>query len=538
MAKQSDDTQLSHLSSSLLMRCGFTVVLLLVGIQLSLTLLSTVDLPCDRLGDFAVIKLEVLNALRGEQQLGPYSRFRFFHPGPISAYAYALPSLLLGPSGTHFRYMELVQLWLNLLLLWAVLHLFTRNHANLLAGLALLGCTFALLPFIDSAVLSDIWGPSRVVVPLIVSLVALAFLGAGQLRSLPLLSLSLCLSLSNHILTAPILLLAAGVSLFLVVLKRKQLPLASARYSILVAILIAVAAFIGPILQAVSNQGGNLLRILSQAEKAAPPHPLSTTFGEMAKYCGFYDTPLLGAVLALLALLLPLLLWKRLSLLQRSWALVHFAAALGCVWSAHSLRGGMLSYLFWPQIAVVISVYALSLWIVAQWCGRLLPTRWRYGTAALVSIAVLAGTALQSQKLSVRPCDDIPWLAPVAEKLRSHLGTAAPVVVGTQTFRDWDTAGLVAGVLAASEIPFCIEPRFRFMYGPDWACTPQRLRQRRKPFALIARKVVEQCAVASLSVGKSRVLVLEPSPDRSAQELLDCLHAVLPKRARGKDTKK
>ncbi|MDQ6617745.1 MAG: hypothetical protein M3083_24080 [Actinomycetota bacterium] len=161
-------------------------------------------------GDGAVEALYSMDAWRGHQLLGPYSRYGWHHPGPALFYLLALPYRLFGPRGPGM-YVGVVLL--NMAALAAVVVVVGRRWGPLLGAWSAI-CLIVLRLSLGAAFFSNIWNPYVIVVAMVLFVVLAA---NGATGSPPSLAWALAVGtflVQTHVSTAPavgiVLLLAVG----------------------------------------------------------------------------------------------------------------------------------------------------------------------------------------------------------------------------------------------------------------------------------------------------------------------------------------
>ena len=116
--------------------------------------------------DYGANALQTLRASHFQEMLGPYSRFRWHHPGPIHFYSLALmetlfPRVLYG-HGAHI----VGQLLLNTFFLAWCGYLLFRMFRGWWLGQFVLAALLVTLDKIEPSAYLNPWGPFAVLVPL------------------------------------------------------------------------------------------------------------------------------------------------------------------------------------------------------------------------------------------------------------------------------------------------------------------------------------------------------------------------------------
>ena len=237
--------------------------------------------------DFALLDLHLLDARHELKMTGPYSRYRWHHPGPAIFY-------LLGPlywlSGYRHMAVVLGAAAVNAGAIVALLAIVRRQAAGpglLVASVAVLGLFVAR----SWGLLASPWNPHLPMLPLALLVVAAAGAAAGAHRLIPIVALLASFVVQTHIAFAGV---AAAIALATVVLilawqgpgwwRAGTLTPPFARAAG-VAALVTVALWTPPALDALSPGGGrNLQRIASFFAEPADPVAGGVADAAFARY--------------------------------------------------------------------------------------------------------------------------------------------------------------------------------------------------------------------------------------------------------------
>lgn len=493
---------------------------------LSHQVLSSDTGGCVRLGDFSAIELDVRSAAQGQQLLGPYSRFRFHHPGPLSAYLYAVPAVLFGSEWLGIRVFEAVQIWISLLLLLGTALICTHLQDGWRRGSVILLIMLAVAPALHPYIFSDIWGPSRVVIPLALLLPILSLVRAGMWWAMPLAVLTASLVAANHITAAPAILLVVVTTLFALLFSRHGIDWSGVRRPFVWALLLGALSWLPPLVEALSNQGGNLARILKQAGEAPISSSPLEALQMMATWATGVEKKTTALCVMLIVLLFPVARWRSLDQVLRHWFLLNVAATLGFLWSTMHLRGRAFDYLFWPQWGIAISVISLTLCVLWEWARRVRGMRSRLTVDAVVVTILSIGAIVSLSRTDARSCEAIPWLVN-AQQVLEKLSTQGHIVVASQWFRDWDKLGVLAVRVEQGGRSVCIEPRFRFIYG-NYSCSLRAAEQRPERLVVFVRSPSAQCGGEMHRITNGRYLLVQDV--ERLNEQLHCVRAGVQRR--------
>ncbi|HEX9668160.1 MAG TPA: hypothetical protein VGC93_01635 [Thermoanaerobaculia bacterium] len=211
-------------------------------------------------GDQALMELGVLEASRGRQLLGLFSRFGWFHPGPAFFYLAAVPYVLLGRT---YSAVALATLALNALAAVAATALLAHRAESRpalwtwVAGL----CCWAL--WLHPYSLFNPWPPLIPVLLLVVLLLLAAAIGSGSRSCIPWALLVASLIVQSHVALVPVTVAIAAVTIAMATPARDGAE-AEPRPRRLVAALVWAASFavwIPPLLEQVVHSPGNLRRL-------------------------------------------------------------------------------------------------------------------------------------------------------------------------------------------------------------------------------------------------------------------------------------
>lgn len=370
------------------------------------------------MGDAALLELGVREAAAGDQLLGPYSRFGWFHPGP--AYFYALVPAWGATGGeTWGLYAGAAVInGASALCIVALAHRYGGSLLALTAGVLVLLHVASLEPF-DHL---DIWNPRIILLPLLV----LCVLAASAPRSAPATVGVLALGsglVQTHIGMAPVVAALTALALAPRLGRpRRWPPRPQTGGRVLAAFLVIVVIWAPPLIQELGSDPGNLSAIRDFVTATGP----GPTAGEAVEAVGvelsrFPLGPLGGGpaawfVLAgylVLAAAIAVLARRRGNRLAQDLGLVGLVGILAAVVATANVTGTLETYLvLWVSaLPVVVWLATAQLLLAAEQPHRLprSPAVWSPGSAlssALPPIAVIALLAIavvQSRALVAFP---------------------------------------------------------------------------------------------------------------------------------------
>ena len=241
--------------------------------------------------DLALIDLDVRGAMHFSQQLGPFDRFGWNHPGPVFFYLISIVARVLG---TGARAMYVSAALINLASAIATVAVVRRRagtRAALFASVCCCGLAVALsttnpgaVTFSEGALGAVVspWNPDVVIFPLLCFCVLAGSAAAGSPRSLLGAGLAATFVVQTNIATLPLVavlaLVATVACLTGIVADRRRLIRSDGRprrpadrigsiggrrvpWSVVAAVVLLVAAWLPPVVQQLSGHPGNLTLI-------------------------------------------------------------------------------------------------------------------------------------------------------------------------------------------------------------------------------------------------------------------------------------
>lgn len=297
-------------------------------------------------GDLAANALQVERAKEGRELLGPYSKYGFHHPGPVSYYFQALTEPVFAMFPTPLARHLAAQLLLNLVATACSIRLLQRAglpSSVAGAGLFLLGLPLVFLGGGDMFMLASVWGPLVVVGPMVLFVVAMARLAYGDLVAAPFAAAGATFAWHNHLLTIPplcVVSLLTGACLLRCRPAMSPAPRSRRGVALWASASLLMAAGLVPVMvEQVTGDPGNLTLIHRfQSEQAATTHPWSEIIAHVGEaftdplvvllHRSSSDIP--GTMVTVAIILTTLMLsWWGARSRPRAWRLV-----LGFAWTA------------------------------------------------------------------------------------------------------------------------------------------------------------------------------------------------------------
>ncbi|CAA9209440.1 MAG: hypothetical protein AVDCRST_MAG50-925 [uncultured Acidimicrobiales bacterium] len=226
-------------------------------------------------GDHAVLHLSVRDVGRERVLLGPYSRFGFYHPGPLAAYLLSVPYRLLG--GAH-ESLSIGALVINAASLGGIATVVHRRLGTTVAlwTITVLAVTIRL---VEPGFLRDSWNPMLPILPFLLAVLLGWAALCGELWALPLAVVPASLAVQSHVgYLAPVGAAMAVVSIGLLVRVVRQRSTGVVRGARgrrrLVALLLTGAlgalVWLPPVIQQMTDDRGNAEQLLRYFRNASP----------------------------------------------------------------------------------------------------------------------------------------------------------------------------------------------------------------------------------------------------------------------------
>jgi hypothetical protein len=450
-------------------------------------------------GDAAAIELRTLHAAHGTQLLGPYSRFRWSHPGPALFYL-ALPLYEVfhrqGPALDLFAFVANLSSAVALVLSARRLGgaMFALAAATLLAAYESIGMVFQL---------SYVWNPFVSVLPLGLLSLLCARILLGEMRLLPVFTFVASAVVQTHVGYLPVVaslsLLGATTWLVRTASRRSMwkaaVPTADPRSrprfpSVWAALAVFAVVWLPPVVDCVEHPPGNLLvvaRFFLEPHASEHPWPivLDVTSRQLlhtpiaiAQALGLSREPSAPTTRLLAAALVCLLVAAVAAGLRRSdravvalsaVALVEIVSALAAV---RSVRGDILFYLVtWISMVGLVALIAL-LRLAFGTVLRESNSSWRTGlpVAAALVVGLLDSVRVQASVVDVVHTRD-EGAEQFAREVHGYLVShdVQGPLIRIEVHDAWPTAVAVVLYLFKHRIPIFVSDDWLFMVGEQFA---------------------------------------------------------------------
>ena len=437
-------------------------------------------------GDQAANGLQIERAKSASEYLGPYSRFQFNHPGPVTFYYLALTERLFFFVPTPLSRHLLAQLVLNLLWIAALVRVGSRLglsppvrvllwFAVPVQMIAMAGGTPLLL--------GSIWGPLVVVLPVTVFACCAALIADGDLDLLPLALLAAVFAIHNHVGTiaviGPLALVAFGSLIWM--RRRSAAPVVNVGRTVVISIGIVLLAVLPAVYEEVTVADGNLSDMATFVGKGAGE---VHDWGEVTRklghaltdplLCYLSGTPLarhgITEVLVLLGLLAvgSGLQFRRSDRRMRLLILFLWLGLICAVVSGRFTRGKLMPYLFfyvYGLIAVVFVVCAQMVWDLVERMRPNAPGYLRSASSwALLGLVFLLVWIPTHRIAPPGPRDDYASLC-ASFDLPDHRDIHLVVIKDKQDGGLWREATGIALSLVRDDVRVTVPDEWVFMYG-------------------------------------------------------------------------
>lgn len=432
--------------------------------------------------DNALIELRVRDAFDHLVTTGPYSRFGWYHPGPMLFYLYALPYRLSGESS---RAIPVTALLVNALTVGVVAWVGYRIRG--LAGVVWVAIPTALLVrSLGADLLHSPWNPDVSILPLLAVLVAAWAVAAGRWWMLTVAVVFGSFVVQNHVgdalPVAAALVVAIGIGWWRPE-ERSEHP--GRRRALVVAAIVVGVLWVVPVWGDVVSGNGNLRTVAGFALRGGSDDSGERVGGlEALRVVGAQwgprpawmltsarDLPYAGAFAAPEARwwlplgVLPALVLSGWALLRRRWLVIGLAAIVGAgyavaVFSVASMRGLLYSYLVWWVWALgaatgILTLAGLWTWVESRRHG---PPRWLRPVGVVLAAVVLVavGVSVIDDAAHRRTPSDTTGLT--VRQQQASVGTVADgVIAAVRRGRGPVVLDTTRGVLDAPGLALALE---------------------------------------------------------------------------------
>ena len=450
--------------------------------------------------DQALIELQIRDIGHQSVLLGPYSRFGWFHPGPILYYLLWLPYRITGSSSLSLCFAALT---LNAAAVVGIT-LVARKRG----GLPLVLLTLVLVGILTSSLgtqfFRDVWNPNITVLPFVLLVLVAWSMSCGEAWALPLAAGVGTFLVQTHVSYGFVTLtvVAAGLLGAAVTVWRRRADAhhperrrSWLRMTVVTAVVLGVL-WLPVVIQQVTTDPGNLGELLRFFREHHREHSYGDSWHVLASqlslwpdwfrgsvvrniYSGAVDlsggTPIaLGAVVLVIAAIAT---WKRAKDTFRLDALVGVAVIAGFV-SVSRIVGEIFPYLVvWTWALGMLAWLAIGWSVVRWWQERTTRDERRDHSVARVALVLFAAglvvvtavNTVDAARAGNLDATGSAWVDGLTRKVRDEL----PPGEGIVEIRSLGGAGSVwvgAGIADELEhdgVETRVAPDLGFAYGPD-----------------------------------------------------------------------
>lgn len=431
------------------------------------------------IGDYAANGIQVLKAAAFTEMVGPYSRFEFNHPGPVSFYFFALSEPLLffikNDLGKHFAAQLLLNMALFLQTLRIVWHITgSKKSAAIYAAVHLLTYTSA-----GSDLFYSIWGPAIMVFPTGLFLAAAVFISTGKLRHILSLTVAAVIICHNHSGGLAYVVPLALISFFLY-FKNARNPFRlnrNLKRKFIISVIFFLVVNIPPLIQQfTSGPYGNISLILDYVFTNTSLRRFDKT---LAFVLGFFADPFrlpesfpAGLVFFIVLTSYYMLKQKTDPAHKAYFFNLSLSGVALTIYAALKIPGDFVEYLLWYEYAFVgAMIYTVADQLWAQISSRIsdLPVNTR-PLKVLAPVAVIFTIVLSSINKE-KPVEDFPKVAADFIQPQKKITYRLTWNEKNNDLGQWVYASGTALHLIKNGYDVCFDDFWRFMFGEKLMCS-------------------------------------------------------------------
>lgn len=474
-----------------------------VGLFAVLVVIARLREPIWPLADSALLELGVIDAMNGQQLLGPYSRFGWRHPGPLLFYL-LVPFYVAGGRGVTALSAGAVAI--NFAAIVVVVWIIWRHLRDDRAlGFALLGFLSLYVARIHG-ILASPWNPHIVVLPLLALVISAAGMASGDVRLIPIAAALTAFLSQSHIGLMPVSIALTFIGMVMVLGTNhfREYRSQATRLFVEIAGWITVAFWLLPLIEELTRTPGNMTliwRFFVANQSGQSIQNAIYTWSDMLAGTfrpDFYvpqgwqqdvqahPWTLILAIVEIAALAaIATSAWRR-ERFHSIVALMSLVASIIGLWSTTRIVGDIADHeVFW-----ISAIGLINAAVIVGWLGALLQTilpavRLRGATVAhtlaLPSVALVVGVAV----LSVRELTPMRqrwlWVNPKERIVRALVNEIGPglrrLAIRKPLVRvnlDGDLWGVAAGALLQlrkNGVPFAVSREIVSVFGQALSAT-------------------------------------------------------------------
>lgn len=371
--------------------------------------------PTWPVADRALIEIDTIHAAHGDQLLGAYSQYGWYHPGPFLFYV--LAPFYVAAGRTEYG-LHLGALAINLGS-WVLIVLILRRRHRLAAttGLLLLGTLFLYFCRVPDLLTSP-WNPHVSVWPFAALLVCAAGAISGDLHLVPVVVVLASFVTQTHVGFTPVAVALSVLSLGPLIgwslAEKVEHSIRGSRAAERLALALFVAVIVQivwlpPLAEQLTGHPGNLTKLWRFFTQTAETQPLSAAVNAWSSMLsgvirpglitprgwGLNESSILAMPVALMTSILglPLVIivrWKNGHRFEVALAGVCLVASVIGIWSVRHIRGPIMdNQVFWLSALGAFNI-ALTLSLVVGIAERRMRSKWwRVDVRRPVAIAIV-----------------------------------------------------------------------------------------------------------------------------------------------------
>lgn len=419
---------------------------------------------CERGGDLSVLLLNVERAGHFEALVGPYSRYRVAHPGPIVFYFYAAFEFLLGNIATPMGAAMLAQVFLNLLFAIAAVLLVLKNADRSDAALLLLAIMLYMFEATKVPYFHYIWNPAVLLFPCAALLVSAAAISTRRSRAVIVFALAALVMCHHHIAGAAFVLGISFVTLCLTCMRRGWADFLTAPY--LLSMFVMLVGMIPPLIDAVTEPRlGNIGRLWRHVLNDRQAQPLFESIDFLVRLM----TPVSSSswVNFLLVAVIFVVPWiKYLSGYERNLRTILSLSLFIGLYIVRGLHDLTYDYIVWFLLALTAAQLWLLISVLADWLRlpKIVFTSGSFAALVLVTWAYVPQSVQLGGECEWSGQKVTEWLS------QRHVKRVRVQLIGRDA---WGPGAAVINNLVRSKAEVCVDKRWGFMFGRDLSCTTE-----------------------------------------------------------------
>lgn len=466
--------------------------------------------------DMAVMELYTLNAAKGKQLLGPYSRFGWNHPGPAWFYMMVPIYKLSGYKSTSMYLSARIVNFLAGLGVALLCLLNIRRSDRLLAG-AIMALMAVYICHLGPPKLNGPWNPYIIIIPLTLFMITAGVISSGGFRFLPLGAFLAAFLAQTHIGVVFVVCSGVAASLALLAFNFRRAD-QDARRSFLkwlfISSLITLVMWAPPLLEEERNFIGNIYKTLNFFLFSSPENSLMDAFESSSLHFAWlpmyfvrliglrpplFEYYLIAQIITLLQFsalfMLALSSFKRSQVFRANLSALTFVMGIVGLWSLSQIRGAFFPYLTLWTTTIGFVTWAL---LIAKFVEYLPHGRgfWNFASRLLKSREAVAALLLMINLLAANhfitgsahlPSDSKKVKSVSRDMINYMKAHSEEEITVMFNWGDWSYQAAIILQLYKADLDFSVESVWPKYKGTDW---PLLLGENYKPDRSTAPRIV------------------------------------------------